>query len=75
MMVFTFSVDIVYEREHIFANGGVVFIGLRLVLCCSGGSRCLEEFPPISPDTSVSLWDLSGLTLHLVEHMLLIVSS
>ena len=38
MMVFTFSVDIVYEREHVFANG-VVFIGLRVVLCCSG--ECL----------------------------------
>ena len=39
MMVITLSVDIVYEREHIFANGGVVFIGLRLVLCCSGGEQ------------------------------------
>ena len=49
------------------ASGG----GLNVVMF----SRYLEEFPPLSPDTSVSLWDLSGLTIHLVEHMLSIVSS
>ena len=61
---------------------GVEFLNFVIHCLAESLERAMRNFapftpPPLSPDISVSLWDLSGFTkmIHLVEHMLSIESS